>query len=121
MLVSEKITCISAYSSRGCSRPRFGSNNGSESSFTSFPQGSLSVSSKRRPSFPGPHTASPIAIAHIPFVRIKSLSVNNILLEYSFGKLKYDSTTLPMSGFLGSLPIFASRSPVSRAILNFFY
>ena len=36
MLVSEKITCISAYSSRGCSRPRFVSYTGSESSFTSL-------------------------------------------------------------------------------------
>ena len=36
MLVSEKITCISAYSSRGCSRPRFGSYIRSESSFTSL-------------------------------------------------------------------------------------
>ena len=31
MLVSEMITCISVYSSRGCSRPRFGSYTGSES------------------------------------------------------------------------------------------
>ena len=36
MLLSEKITCISAYSSRGCSRLRFGSYIGSESSFTSL-------------------------------------------------------------------------------------
>ena len=56
-----------------------------------------------------------IAIANVLFLSIKSLSVNVMLLEYSFGKLKYDSTTLPMSGFLGS-----SRSPVSLAILNFF-
>ena len=28
--------------------------------------------------------------------------------------------TLPMSGFLGSLPVSASKSPVSLAILNFF-
>ena len=34
--------------------------------------------------------------------------------------LKYDPTTLPMSGFLGSSPVSASRSPVSLAILNFF-
>ena len=60
-----------------------------------------------------------IAIAHVRFVRIKPLSVNIMLLEYSFGKLKYDSTTLPMSGFLGSSPISASRSPVSLAILKF--
>ena len=35
-----------------------------------------------------------IAIAHVLFVSMKSLSVNMMLLEYSFGKLKYDSTTL---------------------------
>ena len=51
---------------------------------------------------------------------MKSLSVSIMLLENSFGKLKYDSTTLPMSGFLGSLPVSASISPVSLAILNFF-
>ena len=51
---------------------------------------------------------------------MKPLSVSVMLLEYSFGKLKYDSTTLPMSGFLGSSPVSASRSPVSLAILNFF-
>ena len=61
-----------------------------------------------------------IAIAHVLFVSIKSLSVNIMLLEFSFDKLKYDSTTLPMSGFLGSSPVFASKSPVSLAILNFF-
>ena len=60
-----------------------------------------------------------IAIAHVLFVSIKSLSVNIMLLDYSFGKLKYDSTTLPMSSFLGSSPVSASRSPVSFAILNF--
>ena len=36
MLVSEKITCISAYTYRGCSRPRFTSYTESESSFTSL-------------------------------------------------------------------------------------
>ena len=56
-----------------------------------------------------------IAIAHVLFVSIKSLSVSIMLLEYSFGKLKYDSTTLPMSGFLGSSPVSASL-----ATLNFF-
>ena len=61
-----------------------------------------------------------IAIADVLFVSIKSLSVSIMLLEYSFGKLKYDSTTLPMSGFLGSSPFSASKSPVSLAILNFF-
>ena len=60
-----------------------------------------------------------IAIAHVLFVSIKSLSVNIMLVEYSFGKLKYGSTTLPISGFSGSSPISASRSPVSFAILNF--
>ena len=61
-----------------------------------------------------------IAIAHVLFVSMKSLSVKIMLLEYSFGKLKYDSTTLPRSGFLGSWPVSASKSPVSLAILNFF-
>ena len=61
-----------------------------------------------------------IAIAHVLFVSINSLSVNILLLEYSFGKLKIDSTTLTVSGFLGSSPVSASRSPVSLAILNFF-
>ena len=61
-----------------------------------------------------------IAIAHVLFVRIKSLSVSIMLFEYSFGKLKYDSTTLPMSSFLGSSPVSASKSPVSLATLNFF-
>ena len=61
-----------------------------------------------------------IAIALVLFVSIKSLSVSIMLLEYSFGKLKYDSTTLPMLGFLGSLPVSASKSPVSLATLSFF-
>ena len=60
-----------------------------------------------------------IAIAHVLFVSIKLLSGNVMLLEYSFGKLKYDSTTLPMSGFLGSSSVSASRSPVSLDIFNF--
>ena len=60
-----------------------------------------------------------IAIAQVLFVSIKSLSVNVMLNEYSFGKLNYDSTTLPMSGFLGSSSVSASRLPVSLAILNF--
>ena len=62
-----------------------------------------------------------IAIAHVLFVSMKSLSVIIMLLEYSFGKLKYDSTTLPMSGFLGSSPVSASKTPVSLASLKFFY
>ena len=61
-----------------------------------------------------------IVIAHVQFVSMKSLSVNIMLFEYLFGKLKYDSTTLPMSGFLGSSPVSASKSPVSLAIFNFF-
>ena len=61
-----------------------------------------------------------IAIAHVLSVSMKSLFVSNMLLEYEFGKLKYDSTTLPMSGFFDSLPVSASKSPVSLAILNFF-
>ena len=60
-----------------------------------------------------------IAIAPVLSVSMKSLSVSIMLLEYSFGKLKYDSTTLPMSGFFGSSPVSASKSPVSLAILNF--
>ena len=62
-----------------------------------------------------------IATAHVLFVSMKSLSVSIMLLEYSFGKLKFDSTTLPMSGFLGSSPVSASKSPVSLAIIIFFY
>ena len=177
MLVLEKITCISAYSSRGCNRPRFGSYIGSESSFTSlFTRKSLSLVedktkfsrstcrfsvalvTKKHKYFPGiceatgGKAATPpipvlcfqrnsmflysllksaanavlnlmsavIAIAHVLFVNIKSLSVNLMLLEYSFGKLKYDSTTLPiMSGFLESSPLSASTSHVSLAILIF--
>ena len=61
-----------------------------------------------------------IAIAHFLSASMKSLSVSIILLEYSFGKIKYDSTTLPMSGFFGSSPVSASKSPVSLAILSFF-
>ena len=61
-----------------------------------------------------------VAIAHVLFVSMKSLSVNIMLLEYSFAKLKYDSTTLPMSVFLGSSLVSASKSPVSLAILIFF-
>ena len=174
MLVSEKVTCISAYSFRGCSRPRFGSYSGIESSFTSLStRKSLSLVkdktkfsgstcrfsvTKKYKYFPGiceaarGKAATPpipglsfqrnsmflysllksaanavlklmsavIAIAHVLFASIKSLSVNIMLLEYSFGKLKYDSTTLPISGFLGSSPISDSRPPVSLAILNFF-
>ena len=61
-----------------------------------------------------------IAIAHVLFVSMKSLSNNIMLLDYSIVKLKYDSTTLPMSGFLGSSPFSASRSPDSLDILHFF-
>ena len=60
-----------------------------------------------------------IAIAHVLFVSMKLLTVSIMLLECSFGKLEYDSTTLSMSGFLGSSPVSASRSPVSLAMLNF--
>ena len=63
-----------------------------------------------------------IAIAHVLFVSMKSLSVSIMLLEYSFGKLKYDSTTLPMSGFLGSSPVSASKSLLFLLLfLIFFY
>ena len=61
-----------------------------------------------------------IVISHLLFVSMKSLSVSIMLLAYSFGKLRYDSNTLFMSGFFGSSPVSASKSPVSFAILNFF-
>ena len=177
MFVSENITCTSAYNSRGCSLPLFGSYTGSESSFTSISTRkslslvkdktrfsgstccfSVALVTKKHKYFPGicdtagGKAATPpipglcfqrnstflysllksaasavlklmsavIAIAHVLFVSMKSLSVSTMLLEYSFGKLKYDSTTLPMSGFLGSSPVSASKFPVSLAILNFF-
>ena len=177
MFVSENITCTSAYNSRGCSLPLFGSYTGSESSFTSISTRkslslvkdktrfsgstccfSVALVTKKHKYFPGicdvagGKAATPpipglcfqrnstflysllkpaanavlkvmsavIAIAHVLFVSMKSLSVSIMLLEYSFGKLKYDSTTLPMSGFLGSSPVSASKSPISLAILNFF-
>ena len=59
-----------------------------------------------------------IAIAHVLFVSLKS--VISMLLEYSLGKLKYDSTTLLMSVYSGLSPDSASMSPVSLAIFNFF-
>ena len=59
-----------------------------------------------------------IAVAHILFVSIKSLSVSIMLLECSFGRLKYDSNTLPKFGSFGSSPDSASRSPVFLAIFN---
>ena len=40
------------------------------------------------------------AMAHVLSVSIKSLSVSIMLLEYSLGKLNYDST-LPVSGLQG--------------------
>ena len=151
MLVSEKITCINAYSS-GCSRLRFGSCTGSENSFTS----SVALVTKNNKYFPGIceatgcKTATPpipglcihrnymflysllksaanavlrlmsavTAIAHVLFVSIKSLFVHSGLFEYSFGKLINASTTLPMSGFLGSSPV--SGTNVSLAFLYFF-
>ena len=166
---------MSAYSSRGCSRPLFGSYIGSESSFTSLStrkslnlfkdktrssgstcRFSVARVTKKHRCFPGicdaagGKAATPpipmlskefyvfisllksaanavpklmsavIAIAHVLFVSMKSLSVSIMLLDFSFGKLKYDSTTLIMSGFLGSSPVSASKSPVSRATLKFF-
>ena len=152
MLVSENITCTSAYSSLGCSRPLFGSYTGSESSFTSISKRkslnlvkdktrfsgskccfSVALVTKKHRYFPGICDAAGgkaatlptpgrcfqrnstflysllksaakavlklmsavIAIAHVLFVSMKSLSVNIMFLEYSFGRLKYDSTTLP--------------------------
>ena len=62
-----------------------------------------------------------IAIAHVLFVSIKSLSVGIMPLEYSFGKLKYDYTTLPMSGFLEFLLVSPSRSPFLVLISIFSY
>ena len=170
--------CVSAYNSRGCSRPGSGSCTGSECFFTSLSIRkslslvkdktrfcgspccfSIALVTKKHKYLPGicdaagGKAATPpipglcfqrnsmflyslfksaanavlklmsavIAIAHVLFVSIKSLSVNIMLLEYSFGKLKYDSTTLPVSGFSGSSPISASRPLVSLAILNFFH
>ena len=52
-----------------------------------------------------------IAIAHVLFASMKSLSVGIMLLENSFGKLKYDSTTLPMSGYLGSRSLGSRNLP----------
>ena len=60
-----------------------------------------------------------IAIAHVLSVSIKFVSF--MLFENSFGRLKYDSATLPISGFFGSSPNSASRSPVSLATFYFFY
>ena len=160
---------------RGCSRHRFGSYTGSDSSFTSLSTRksltlvkdrtkssgstccfSVALVTKKHRYFPGICEAaggkaatppipglcfhrnstfdysllksaanavlklvsSVIAIAHVLFVSIKSVSI--MLLEHLFGKLKYDSTALPVSGFLGSSPVSASRSPVFLAIFNFF-
>ena len=61
-----------------------------------------------------------IAIAHVLFLSIKSLSVSIMLLEYSFDRLKHDSTTLLMSGSSGCSPDSASRSPASLAIIIIF-
>ena len=162
---------MSAYSSRGNSRPLFGSYTGSESSFTSLStrksfnlvkdktrfsgstcRFSVARVTKKHRYFPGicdaagGKAATPpipglcfqgnsmflysllksaanavlklmsavIAIAHVLSVSMKALSVSIMLREYSFGKLKYDSTTLPMSGFFGSSPVSASKSCLSR-------
>ena len=169
---------MSAYSSRECSRPLFGSYTGSKNSFTSLStrkslnlvkgktrfsgstcRFSVARVTKKHKYFPGTcdtargKAATPpipglcfqrnfmfsysflksaanavlklmsavIAIAHILSVSMKSLSVSIMLLEYSFRNLKYVSTTLPMSGFFGSSPVSASKSPVSLVIHNFFY
>ena len=177
MFVSENITCTSAYNSRGCSLPLFGSYTGSESSFTSISTRkslslvkdktrfsgstccfSVALVTKKHKYFPGicdtagVKAATPpipglcfqrnstflysllksaasavlklmsavIAIAHVLFVSMKSLSVSTMLLEYSFGKLKYDSTTLPMSGFLG-LRLFLLLSFCFSCYSQFFY
>ena len=148
---------MSAYSSRGCSRPLFGSYTGSESSFTSLStrkslnlvkdktrfsgstcRFSVARVTKKHRYFPGicdaaggkaatPPTpglcfqrnsmflysllksaanavlkliSAVIAITHVLFVSMKSLSVSIMLLEYSFGRLKYDSTNPPYVRFL---------------------
>ena len=49
-----------------------------------------------------------IAIAHVLSQSTKSISVSIMLTEYSLGKLKFDSTTLPMSRFLGPPSVSAS-------------
>ena len=122
MLVSEKITCISTYSSR----PRFGSYTGSKSSFTSLSTSKSHSLVKDTAKFSGStwrfsaggKAATPpipglcfqgnsmflysllksaanadlelmsavIAMVHVLFVSIKLLSVNIMLLDYSFGK-----------------------------------
>ena len=47
-----------------------------------------------------------IAIAHVLFVNMKSLSVSIMLIEYTFGKLKYDSNYPPYVRFLRVLACF---------------
>ena len=137
MLVSEKITGISAYSSRGCSRPRFGSYTRSESSFTPLSSRksfslvrdktkssefmccfSVDLVTKKHKCFPGiceaagGKTATPpflvFAIAHVLSVSIKLLSVSIMLLDYSLGKLNNDTTTLANFGSLGLSSVSAS-------------
>ena len=62
-----------------------------------------------------------IAIAHVLFVSMKSLSVSIMLLEYSFGILKNDSTTLPMSGFFSLvLRLFLLLNPLSLLLFLIF-
>ena len=41
-----------------------------------------------------------MANAHVPSVIIKSISISTMLLEYSRGKLKYDSTNLCLRPYL---------------------
>ena len=53
-----------------------------------------------------------MAITHVLSVSIKSLSISIMLLEYSLGKLKYNSTTLPLPGFSGPSTVSASNSHV---------
>ena len=61
-----------------------------------------------------------IAIAHVLAVSIKLLSVRLILLEYSLGKLKNDSTILLISGILEPSSVSAFKSPVSLAVFQYF-
>ena len=81
MLVSEKIMCISAYSSRGCSCPRFGSYTGSESSFTSLSaRRSLSLV-KDKTRFSGPTCCFSVALVtkkHKYFPGISDAAVSRL-------------------------------------------
>ena len=57
--------------------------------------------------------------AYAKSVSINLLSISIMLLRYSLGKLKYVSTTLPISGFLGPSSDSASKSTVFLRIVIF--